>query len=81
MSDMKPFDKFLFESKKIRQKYAVWIERKPEDKAKLTAEMNAIIESLLEECEQAERNAINTRINLGSLGIKSKATLRITQKK
>ena len=70
---MSPFDKFLLDAEKIRAKYKVWIERRPEDKEVLLKEMNDKIAILLDECDNIERQHFKTRDQLANLGIKPKA--------
>lgn len=74
---MSPFDQFLLESRKIRAKYNVWMLRKPAEKDALAAEMNEILEKLLDECEQREQGFFKAVDQLSAIGINPKAAKKI----
>lgn len=65
----KVFDLFLEESRKVRLRYQVWIERHPDRKEELEKEMNVIISGLLEECEKKEKGYFTIQDKMKEYGI------------
>lgn len=66
------FNEFLEESKRIRLKYKIWIERHPDKKDSLLKEMNDTLAKLLDEFENKEKQSFYVKDKMKEYNIKQK---------
>ena len=53
---MTPFDKYLEESKQVKEKYDIAIAANPERKPELLVEMHRVLAEMLDKCEKEEQD-------------------------